>query len=492
MERELKRLKQEEIPIAMEILRRWFVNIDNYEEGISLLEGLAVTGGGRLLAKILYNLSEPHLDMICRTSAKISAVCVNFHLKKRFYTSALYVFGDGSDGRLGKDMTFDQKYPFKLPDLPHIEMVSCAYGGNTAVVTRDGDLYTFGYGEDGQLGNGKTQTVRIPQKIQGLPPIKMVSCGENHTAIVDRNGNLYTFGSGRKGQLGDGNSGKNYFVSRPQRIQNIPPIEMVACGSEHTVILTKDGDVYTFGSCENGKLGNGNIDYRINVTIPQKIENLPPMKMVSCSQHHTAIVSRTGDLYTFGSCFFGKLGNGVTHNAIVSEPKLIDNLRPVKMVSCGLTHTAVVCENGDLYMFGDGRTGALGDGITAETSDKRKVGIPQKVKGIPFIISASCGLQYTAIISQNGELYTFGNCSYGRLGNGISDYRQNVSIPQKIPNIPPVKMVSCGYSHTAFVTRSDDDLGFEKILLPCSVCIGREATYFSIEDKKAYCGNEIY
>lgn len=471
-ESETKRLKLEEIPIALEILQRWFIGIKNYEEGISLLEGLAITSGGRLLAKILYKLSEPHLDLICRTSAKISAVCVKFHLKKRFYTSLLYTFG--KDFNNGLNYT---KFPVKMQNLPPIAMVSCGEE-HIGIVTEDGDLYTGGNNQYGQTGHRYNTSDQLFERILQIPAVKMVSCGEEHTAFVTRDGDLYTFGHCYGGKLGNGIADLGSVVIKPRRIENIPPVEMVSCGAHHTAIVCENGDLYTFGNSEYGKLGNGIIDHFINVTVPQKVENLPPIKMVSCCRPHTTVVSREGELYAFGDLA----------NMTVGTPQRINNLPPVKMVSGGSSHTAVVCENGNLYTFGDGRWGRLGDG----DESVHFVENPRRVEGIPPIVFVSCGWNHTAIIDQDGALYTFGNSSYGKLGNGISSENRNFSTPQRIPNIPPVKMVSCNFSEsTAFVTRSDDDLGFEKILLPCNLCIENEATYFSLEDKKAYCGCRV-
>ena len=129
MESDSKRLKKEEIEIIEnEIIKRWFPFAKNYEEGISLLNALAVVNGGRLLAKILYKLSEETLDLACRVSAAISNVCIKFHMKKRFYAGSLYTFGFGASGRLGDgESDYHSVFvPKKINDIPKVAMVSCA------------------------------------------------------------------------------------------------------------------------------------------------------------------------------------------------------------------------------------------------------------------------------------------------------------------------------------------------------------------------------
>ena len=78
----------------------------------------------------------------------------------------------------------------------------------------------------------------------------MVACGEHHTAVV-ANGRLYTFGYGEKGQLGHGNI---YNTSEPTIIDDLLNVTFVACGSSHTAAIS-NGQLYMFGDNQWGQLG---------------------------------------------------------------------------------------------------------------------------------------------------------------------------------------------------------------------------------------------
>ena len=82
-----------------------------------------------------------------------------------------------------------------------------AVGGyHTAVVTVDGQLYTWGDDEYGQLGTGSTVNQLQPVPVSLPAPVTMVAVGSGNTAAVTADGQLYTWGYGGDGQLGTGST----------------------------------------------------------------------------------------------------------------------------------------------------------------------------------------------------------------------------------------------------------------------------------------------
>ena len=124
--------------------------------------------------------------------------------------------------------------------------MSCACGGyHTITVSDDGTAHSFGRNHEGQLGLGHNNNVSLPTPIPNLPKINVVSCGNYFTVCVDDEGFIWSFGENSYGQLGTGNNKTNFNV--PQKVQNIPPVLSVSCGYSHTLIITDDSNLWSWG-----------------------------------------------------------------------------------------------------------------------------------------------------------------------------------------------------------------------------------------------------
>uniref|UniRef100_H3HAS5 Uncharacterized protein n=1 Tax=Phytophthora ramorum TaxID=164328 RepID=H3HAS5_PHYRM len=120
-------------------------------------------------------------------------------------------------------------------------------------------LFGFGCGIDGRLGtNGDTNTTMpTPFSSRWLHPLQL-ACGKAHSAIVDVYSNLYCFGSGSNGQLGQGDAILE-SSQEPMRVPHLTStcVQYVACGSHHTLCMSVDGRVFAWGDNSFGQLGMG-------------------------------------------------------------------------------------------------------------------------------------------------------------------------------------------------------------------------------------------
>ena len=127
-----------------------------------------------------------------------------------------------------------------------------------------------GRGDHGQLGNGSTDVIdnptplsdttafpNVPDALRSAPLVH-AACGRSHTLLVTRDGELYASGSNTFGQLGDGETGVD--VLNFQRVEGALANEKVvraSAGLTFSLALTESGAVYAMGSAEKGQLGNG-------------------------------------------------------------------------------------------------------------------------------------------------------------------------------------------------------------------------------------------
>nr|KAF6436324.1 retinitis pigmentosa GTPase regulator [Rousettus aegyptiacus] len=121
------------------------------------------------------------------------------------------------------------------------------------VVPDSGAVFTF----------GKTKFAEnIPSKFWFKNDIPTyLACGDEHTAIITGNNKLYMFGSNNWGQLG---LGSRSTVSKPTCVKALKPekVKFAACGRNHTLVLTEGGKVYAAGGNNEGQLGLGDTEDR--------------------------------------------------------------------------------------------------------------------------------------------------------------------------------------------------------------------------------------
>ncbi|XP_043244131.1 RCC1 domain-containing protein 1-like [Amphibalanus amphitrite] len=164
-------------------------------------------------------------------------------------------------------------------------------------------------------------------------PARHVSIGRHTLAACDTGGSLLTL---------DG-------VPTPagERLQAI------SCGREHVVLLTRSGRVFTFGGGSRGQLGTGELS---SSDMPQLVTALDGLAItqVCAGGWHTAALSSSGDVYTWGWNESGQLGLGDTVN-VAAEPALVDALPSdvtVTQLACGSRHTLALLEDGSVMGWG--------------------------------------------------------------------------------------------------------------------------------------------
>uniref|UniRef100_A0A3Q2L5Y8 HECT-type E3 ubiquitin transferase n=1 Tax=Equus caballus TaxID=9796 RepID=A0A3Q2L5Y8_HORSE len=309
--------------------------------------------------------------------------------------------GKGSYGRLGLGDSNNQSTLKKLTFEPHrsIKKVSSSKGsdGHTLAFTTEGEVFSWGDGDYGKLGHGNSSTQKYPKLIQGPLQGKVVVCvsaGYRHSAAVTEDGELYTWGEGDFGRLGHGDSNSRNI---PTLVKDISNVGEVSCGSSHTIALSKDGrTVWSFGGGDNGKLGHGDTN---RVYKPKVIEALQGMfirKVCAGSQSSLALTS-TGQVYAWGcgAC----LGCG-SSEATALRPKLVEELAATRIVdiSIGDSHCLALSHDNEVYAWGNNSMGQCGQGNSTGPITK-----PKKVSGLDGIaiqqISAgtSHSLAWTAL-----------------------------------------------------------------------------------------------
>ncbi|XP_023010439.1 retinitis pigmentosa GTPase regulator b isoform X5 [Maylandia zebra] len=289
---------------------------------------------------------------------------------------------------------------------------------HTALITENGKLFLFGSNNWGQLGLGSKVTVNKPTCVKALKSekVQLVACGRNHTLICTAQGKVYASGGNSEGQLGLGDCDERTSFKRLDFFDSQGPIKMLAAGSNTSAALTASGKLFMWGDNTEGQIGLGK---ESQVSSPQEVSVGRPISWVSCGYYHSALVTVDGALYTFGERDSGKLGLGTHQLPGHRVPQLVKSIKePVTQVACGGGHTVALAE-GSVYTFGLGQFGQLGHGtFIFESRVPRLVEHFKKGRAC----QVACGENHTAVITEDGLLYTFGDGRHGKLGLGEENF----------------------------------------------------------------------
>eukprot|EP01127_Copromyxa_protea_P016164 TRINITY_DN4758_c0_g1_i1.p1 TRINITY_DN4758_c0_g1~~TRINITY_DN4758_c0_g1_i1.p1 ORF type:complete len:544 (+),score=101.16 TRINITY_DN4758_c0_g1_i1:119-1633(+) len=179
-------------------------------------------------------------------------------------------------------------------------------------IDENGKLYSFGVNttETWQLGQGFEKAIEIlpqPTPIPTLAGIKFkdAAVGWGHTIAVTEDKRVFSWGSNLHGQCGLGH--KTSPVRAPKEIEALRGVDVVqvVCGETHSMVLDASGSVYVWGSSAEGKLGLGDVEQDVEVPIKIKTFENKGIIQISAGTDHSAALSRKGELWVWG---FGQHG----------------------------------------------------------------------------------------------------------------------------------------------------------------------------------------
>ena len=260
--------------------------------------------------------------------------------------------------------------PGVIEALRGLRVVAIAAGGKHSMVLTDkGAVISFGWGEYGQLGHGDEEDDPLeaglePKVIEALRDVRVVAiaAGAEHSMVLANEGEVLSFGQGRYGQLGHGDE-EHQLV--PKVIEELRGVRVVAiaAGRGHSMVLTDEGEVLSFGQGWHGQLGNGK--YEPFQLVPKVIEALRGSRVVeiAAGAYYNMVLTDGGAVLSFGHGLCGQLGHGDQKDRLV--PMVIEALLGTRVVAiaAGCDHSMVLTNKGAVLSFGDGEfIGQLGHG----------------------------------------------------------------------------------------------------------------------------------
>ncbi|XP_030225248.1 RCC1 and BTB domain-containing protein 1 isoform X1 [Gadus morhua] len=218
----------------------------------------------------------------------------------------LYAWGHNGYSQLGNGTTNQCASPALVTTNlqgKRFKEVACGSHHSLALTT-DGEVFAWGYNNCGQVGSGSTANQPSPRRVAGLLQGKAVvgvACGQTSSLALVDNGELYSWGYNGNGQLGLGNNGNQLSPCRLTALQGLC-VQQVVAGYAHCLALTDEGALYAWGANTCGQLGTGN---KSNQHSPVQVmaEKERVVEVAACHSTHTsAAKTQSGQVYMWGQC----------------------------------------------------------------------------------------------------------------------------------------------------------------------------------------------
>jgi alpha-tubulin suppressor-like RCC1 family protein len=280
----------------------------------------------------------------------------------------VFTFGSAANGVLGNDATSpDVLVPTAISIPDNIVIVAIAAGARHSILlAENGTVFTFGNPTNYRLGNKDASTpVLVPTAITipGGKKIVSISAGSDNSILLAADGSVLTFGNANLGKLG--NQQPYGYVTSPTAI-SIPSnkkIAAIATGTDNSILLGVDGTVYTFGYGSLGNLGNGLTSLSVNSATAITIPGNKKIVDISVGNDHSILLADDNTVFTYGSAQNGQLGNGLTSpNVLSPEAITIPGNKTIVAISGGYQYSILLSKDNAVITFGAATSGKLGNG----------------------------------------------------------------------------------------------------------------------------------
>lgn len=378
----------------------------------------------------------------------------------------------------------------KIGNGENIERVE-AGENHTSVYTKEGKVYTWGAGEQGQLGTGEKEDKREAQKvgkeivetntseilIEEEESYKIESKINDFNLFKEKNGEIeyeildeeIGYLDKQTGEIIGKKEGRTEIIAKEKGTENKGIIKVrilekgtkpdtieiliepqVKTAGSRTAMLKVDGTVWSYGIGKYGELGTGKeetTDEPVKAILPEGTKIIK----IAIGENHNLALDSKGNVWTWGRNNHNQLGIETTEEKILTPTK-IQGITNIKEIECGSNTSYAIGKEGQIYSWGQNENGEGGIGNTASKIGKNEI------KGITKAIEIKAGKNHAIIQKSTGEIYAIGTNQNGESGTGKEESK--ILNATKIENLGTVVEIGTGDNHSMAITEDGKVYGW--------------------------------
>lgn len=262
-------------------------------------------------------------------------------------------------------------FPIQIQGIEDVKDIG-AGDGYAVALKKDGTVWSWGSNCSGQLANGTNRRTHIPvQAINPADPsgflqrIDRITVGSRTVMGCTEEGVLYIWGDGEFGQLGDRHPRRpGHFGTcpvmpadpdqEPGVMRHVSGMAMARC----FVNVVSEGQLYCWGTNQHGELGMESAPY---VDTPVRHPLMRDVKHVACGMNHTLVLKKDGTVWSWGVNAVMSHGvTGVGDDNYVKRPAQLKELQNITDIFCGLNHAYAIQDDGTIWGWGNTNYDRLG------------------------------------------------------------------------------------------------------------------------------------
>ncbi|MBV9215617.1 MAG: hypothetical protein JO053_05520, partial [Acidobacteria bacterium] len=331
--------------------------------------------------------------------------------------------------------TDPQPNPVTVASVPDAVEIR-AGDSHTLFLKANGTVAAAGLNTDGELGNGNIDSgVSSPTAVSALTGVIHIGAGGFHSAALRSDGTVWSWGFNQFGETGNGTTATSGCSCTPSPAQSsIAGVVSISLGFDHTLALKSDGTVWAWGFNGDGELGDGTTTNRSSpVQVGLGVANFNNIIAISAGEMHSLALKGDGTVWVWGFNGDGEIGNGSTSGPQFS-PVMNQTLSGISQIFAGAAHNLARASDGTVWVWGSNTYGQGGNGVgTNQLTPVTKTNVSNVVD-----IFGS-GSFHNAVRTRGGSILTWGYNADGEIGSGTVDsFLVNACECQSTPTIASV------------------------------------------------------